>query len=147
MVMSMVITIMSRSGYVHASTSPCAGCHKKLDPLGFALDNYDAVGRWREKYGNGRDVDSSGRLFKKHDFKNIVEFKDALIIEKDRFTRAFVSHLLSFSLGRQLNASDSSTVDLVAKKVRESDYSLRAMIHEIIQSELFQSKIIQVKKE
>ena len=131
----------------HRDNPDCAGCHKKLDPLGFALDNYDAVGRWREKYENGRDVDSSGRLFKKHDFKNIVEFKDALIIEKDRFTRAFVSHLLSFSLGRQLNASDSSTVDLVAKKVRESDYSLRAMIHEIIQSELFQSKIIQVKKE
>ena len=131
----------------HRDNPDCAGCHKKLDPLGFALDNYDAVGRWRDKYENGRDVDSSGRLFKKHDFKNIMEFKDALIIEKDRFTKAFVSHLLSFSMGRQLNVSDSPTVDLVAKNVRESDYSLRVMIHEIIQSELFQSKTIQVKKE
>ena len=123
----------------HRDNPDCAGCHKKLDPLGFALENFDAVGRWRDQYHNGREVDSSGILFRKHKFNNVVEFKDAIMSEKDRFTKALVSHLLSFSLGRKLSAFDSPTVDLVAKKVKESDYSLRVMIHEIVQSDPFLS--------
>ena len=123
----------------HRENPDCAGCHKKLDPLGFALENFDAVGRWRDQYHNGREVDSSGILFRKHKFNNVVEFKDAIMSEKDRFTKALVSHLLSFSLGRKLSAFDSPTVDLVAKKVKESDYSLRVMIHEIVQSDPFLS--------
>ena len=121
----------------HRENPDCAGCHKKLDPLGFALENFDAVGRWRDQYHNGREVDSSGILFRKHKFNDVVEFKDAIMSEKDRFTKALVSHLLSFSLGRKLSAFDSPTVDLVAKKVKESDYSLRVMIHEIVQSDPF----------
>ena len=121
----------------HRENPDCAGCHKKLDPLGFALENFDAVGRWRDQYHNGREVDSSGIIFRKHKFNDVVEFKDAIMSEKDRFTKALVSHLLSFSLGRKLSAFDSPTVDLVAKKVKESDYSLRVMIHEIVQSDPF----------
>ena len=123
----------------HRENPDCAGCHKKLDPLGFALENFDAVGRWRDQYHNGREVDSSGILFRKHKFNDVVEFKDAIMSEKDRFTKALVSHLLSFSLGRKLSAFDSPAVDLVAKKVKESDYSLRVMIHEIVQSDPFLS--------
>ncbi|MBN78105.1 MAG: hypothetical protein CMO36_07860 [Verrucomicrobiaceae bacterium] len=123
----------------HRDNPDCAGCHKKLDPLGFALENFDAVGRWRDQYHNGREVDSSGILFRKHKFNDVVEFKDAIMSEKDRFTKALVSHLLSFSLGRKVSAFDSPTVDLVAKKVKESDYSLRVMIHEIVQSNPFLS--------
>ena len=125
----------------HRENPDCAGCHKKLDPLGFALENFDAVGRWRDQYHNGREVDSSGILFRKHKFNDVVEFKDAIMSEKDRFTKALVSHLLSFSLGRKLSAFDSPAVDLVAKKVKESDYSLRVMIHEIVQSDPFLSHI------
>lgn len=123
----------------HRENPDCAGCHKKLDPLGFALENFDAVGRWRDQYHNGREVDSSGILFRKHKFNDVVEFKDAIMSEKDRFTKALVSHLLSFSLGRKLSAFDSPAVDLVAKKVKESNYSLRVMIHEIVQSDPFLS--------
>ena len=123
----------------HRENPNCAGCHKKLDPLGFALENFDAVGRWRDQYHNGREVDSSGILFRKHKFNDVVEFKDAIMSEKDRFTEALVSHLLSFSLGRKLSAFDSPAVDLVAKKVKESDFSLRVMIHEIVQSDPFLS--------
>lgn len=123
----------------HRENPDCAGCHKKLDPLGFALENFDAVGRWRNQYHNGREVDSSGILFRKHKFNDVVEFKDAIMSEKDRFTKALVSHLLSFSLGRKLSAFDSPAVDLVAKKVKESNYSLRVMIHEIVQSDPFLS--------
>ena len=132
------MTLRERFAF-HRENPDCAGCHKKLDPLGFALENFDAVGRWRNQYHNGREVDSSGILFRKHKFNDVVEFKDAIMSEKDRFTKALVSHLLSFSLGRKLSAFDSPAVDLVAKKVKESNYSLRVMIHEIVQSDPFLS--------
>ena len=84
---------------LHRERSDCRGCHEQIDPLGFALENYDPTGVWREKYENGRDVITSGQLFRKHEFGNVVEFKDAVLAEKDRFTRALAGHLLSFGPG------------------------------------------------
>ena len=63
----------------HRENATCAGCHAKLDPLGFALENFDPVGRWRDGYENGRPVDASGVLFRKHKFNNVAEFKDCLL--------------------------------------------------------------------
>ena len=80
---------------VHRERADCAACHAQLDPLGFALENFDPVGRWRNTYENGREVDTSGKLFRKHEFKNVVEFKDAILAEKNRFARAFAEHTLS----------------------------------------------------
>ena len=99
------LTLRERSD--HRERADCAGCHEKLDPLGFALENFDPVGRWREKYENGREVDSSGTLFRTHEFSNVVEFRDAILKEKDRFVRALAGHLLAFGLGRELIPSDS----------------------------------------
>jgi hypothetical protein len=126
----------------HRERADCAGCHVKLDPLGFALENFDAVGRWRDNYENGQKVDSSGKLFRKHEFSSIIEFKDAILIEKNRFARALAAHLLAFSLGREVTLADSEALDLVAKITAERNYSLRTMIHEIIRSKPFQSKFI-----
>ena len=73
---------------MHRERADCKGCHEQIDPLGFALENYDPIGVWRDKYENGRDVDMAGTLFRKHKFTDVVEFKDAILAEKDRFTRA-----------------------------------------------------------
>ena len=73
----------------HRTQAECAGCHAKIDPLGFALENYGPTGVWRDVYENGRKVDSSGVLFGRREFGNIVEFKDAILAEPDRFARAF----------------------------------------------------------
>ncbi|HAA88383.1 MAG: DUF1592 domain-containing protein [Verrucomicrobiales bacterium] len=126
----------------HRERADCAGCHVKLDPLGFALENFDAVGRWRDHYENGQVVDSSGKLFRKYEFSGIIDFKDAILKEKDRFARALAAHLLSFALGREVTAADSQDLDLVAKITAERNYSLRTMIHEITRSKPFQSKFI-----
>ncbi len=126
----------------HRERADCAGCHVKLDPLGFALENFDAVGRWRDNYENGPKVDSSGTLFRKHEFSSIIEFKDAILIEKNRFARALASHLLAFALGREVTVADSEALDLVAKMTAERNYSLRTMIHEITRSKPFHSKFI-----
>ncbi|MEE2808081.1 MAG: DUF1592 domain-containing protein [Verrucomicrobiota bacterium] len=129
----------------HRERADCAGCHVKLDPLGFALENFDAVGRWRDHYENGQRVDSSGKLFRKYQFASVIEFKDAILEEKDRFTRALATHLLAFALGREATVADSEALDLVAKITTERNYSLRTMIYEITRSKPFQSKFIPQK--
>ena len=112
----------------HRTRADCAGCHTKLDPLGFALENFDAVGRWRDRYENGRQVDSSGTLFGKYKFGDVVEFKDAILTEKDRFTRALASHLLAYSLGRRTQAADIPSLDKIVIETARADYSL-SLIH------------------
>lgn len=121
----------------HRKKAECAGCHAKIDPLGFALENYDIVGVWRDSYENGRPVDVSGVLFRKHEFTNIVEFKEAILIEKDRFTRAFASHLLSFALGREIDVADWSALETIASETAGSGYRLRPMIKQIVLSSSF----------
>ncbi|MCP4812285.1 MAG: DUF1588 domain-containing protein, partial [Planctomycetaceae bacterium] len=125
---------------VHRENAACAGCHARLDPLGFALENFDPVGRWRDQYENGRQVDASGILFRKHEFNNVIEFKDAILAEKDRFVRAFAEHMLSFALGREATAADATALDLITTRTKAADYHLQTLIHEITQSAPFVSK-------
>ena len=124
----------------HRERADCAGCHEQLDPLGFVLENFDPVGRWRDQYENGRKVDSSGTLFRKYEFKDIVEFKEAVLAEKDRFTRAFSEHLLAFALGREITPADSPALDAVVARGVAADYRLKALIHGVTQSGPFVSK-------
>ena len=124
----------------HRERADCAGCHERIDPLGFALENYDAVGRWRDTYANGRQVDSGGKLFRQHAFVNVDEFKDAILAEKDRFTRALAAHLLAFALGREVTANDGLALDEIVAKTASADYRFQDMIHAVIQSRPFVSK-------
>jgi len=124
----------------HRERADCAGCHEKLDPLGFALENFDPVGRWRGEYENGLRVDSEGVLFRRHKFANIEEFKDAILKEKERFVHALAGHLLSFALGRELTPSDSPALDKVVQEVSSRKYKMKALIKAIIQSAPFVDK-------
>ncbi len=121
----------------HRKRADCAGCHAQIDPLGFALENYGPTGIWRDNYENGRAVDASGVLFRKYPFTDIVEFKEAILAEKDRFTRAFASHLLSFGLGREVGAADSLAVDEIVRETAVADYRLKSLIKAIVRSDPF----------
>ncbi|GAB5403971.1 MAG: DUF1592 domain-containing protein [Aureliella sp.] len=121
----------------HRSNTACAGCHVRLDPLGFALENYDAAGIWRDRYANGRPVDASGQLFGSHRFSNITEFKDALLAEKKRFAHAFTSHLLTFALARKMTALDSLAIDDIVNAAEADDFRFHALVHHLVQSEIF----------
>lgn len=124
----------------HRERADCRGCHEQIDPLGFALENYDAIGVWRDKYENGRDIDSEGVLFRQHKFDDIAEFKDAILAEKDRFTEGFAGHLLSFALARQLDASDSLAIEAIATATAADDYRIQTLIKQIVLSEPFRHK-------
>jgi hypothetical protein len=124
----------------HSSDAQCAGCHKKIDPLGFVLENYDLLGRWRNNYRTGLKVDASGELFGKHDFKDVVGFKDAVLAEKEVFAKAFIKHLLSYGLGRELTLADRIAVDEIAKESKKDDYKMRDVIKNIVIHPIFTQK-------
>ena len=121
----------------HRERADCAGCHEQIDPLGFALENYGPTGKWRETYDNGRKVDMNGTLFRMHEFNDIVEFKDAVLAEKDRFTRGFASHLLSFALARETGVGDSLSIDRIATETAADDYRIQTLIRQVVLSESF----------
>lgn len=122
---------------LHRERSDCRGCHEKIDPLGFALENFDPIGRWRDTYENGREVDVSGSLFRQRPFSDVIEFKDALLAEKDRFTRGFAAHLLSFALARELGPGDQPVLDRIAETTAADGYRIQTLLKEVILSEPF----------
>ena len=124
---------------LHRSRPDCAACHSKIDPLGFALENYGPTGAWRDRYDNGREVDPSGVLYGRHAFQEIIGFKDAIVAEKSRFARAFAAHLLEFALGRQLNAWDEAALDAIVRESKASGHRFHAMIKGIVLSAPFRS--------
>lgn len=129
----------------HRERSDCKGCHEQIDPLGFALENYGPIGTWREEYENGRKVDMEGTLFRKHDFSSVIEFKDAILAEKDRFARGLAGHLLSFALARELGPADQIALDQITDGVVAADYRIHSLIKQVILSEPFQTKTITEK--
>ena len=124
----------------HASDQTCASCHAKIDPMGFALENYDAVGRWRDDYAGGLPVDASGKLFGEIEFKNIVGFKDAILARPEKFIRGFSEHLLSYALGRELKVTDKLAVDRITGKGMEDHGRFSTLILEVAMSHPFRNK-------
>lgn len=122
----------------HRENPDCAGCHSRLDPLGFALENYDITGRWRDRYKNGRDVDASGTLLRRYNFGGIQEFKAAIMQEDRRFARAFTAHLMRYALARELNVADSLTIDDIVDRTEQNDFRIQSLIREVILSRSFQ---------
>jgi hypothetical protein len=131
---------------MHRGRSDCRGCHEQIDPLGFALENFNAIGKWREKYENNRKVDMEGVLFRKHKFSNVVEFKDAILAEKERFVRGLAGHLMSFALGRRLGPADEIALDEIVEKAEAKEYRMKALLREVVLSEPFLAKAIEAKK-
>ena len=121
----------------HRANPSCAGCHTKLDPLGFALENFDITGRWRDRYGNGRDVDSRGMLLRKHEFDGVVQFKQSLVKENRRFAKAFVEHLLRYAMARELVPHDALTIDAIVASSEPDGFRIQSLIRDVVLSDCF----------
>lgn len=124
----------------HRESPTCASCHSRIDPLGFALENFDVIGQWRDQYENKRPVDASGTLMRKYEFKGIVDFKDTLVKEEKRFAKAFTAHLLRFALSRELSPAESLVVDDIVQKTAKDSYRLKSIIREVILTDGFLQK-------
>jgi len=124
----------------HQVNQSCKSCHARIDPLGFVLENYDAVGRWRDKYRGGLEIDAGGELFGEVKFHDIVSFKEALLRRPEVFTRAFSEHMLSYALGRQLEVSDKLAVDTIVRNVLANEGRFSSVVVGIATSYPFRHK-------
>ncbi len=130
------LTIRERLS-LHRERADCAACHNRIDPLGFALENYSPVGVWRDAYENGREVDVSGTLFNRDEFVSVEEFKSLLLQQRQRFYRAFAGHLLSYGLGRELGPADQPALDQITQSALDGNDSLRGMLKAVAMSAPF----------
>jgi len=121
----------------HRNVATCAECHRKIDPLGFALENYDAIGGWRDEYDGKVMIDPSGKLPDGDSFENRAEFQEALLRRKDQFTRCITEKLLAYALGRELEVSDRPVIDEVVQEISSPEKGLHDLIQEIVASRSF----------
>ncbi len=142
----------------HRERSECASCHALIDPPGFALENFDVIGGWRDRYRSigvgepiveqgrkrrylaGPSVDSSDVLLDGRRFKDITEYKQLLLADKNQLTRALAEKLLTYALGSAPTLTDRPDIRSIVQRVSEKQYGFRTLIHEIVQSRIFLGK-------
>ena len=150
----------------HRESENCVGCHAKMDPLGFALESYDVIGGWRERYRispapnqrngvewisinvNQRDlrvaigprVDPGDTLADGRKFRDLAELKKHLLADPDALARGLADKLLIYATGHGLEFTDEVVLTDIVRKARAQKYGLRALIHEVVASPTFQSK-------
>ncbi len=120
----------------HRADPACAGCHSRIDPLGFALENYDALGQWRTEEA-GRPVDNTGELPDGTKFEGPEQLKAVLLARKDVFVRNVTARMLGFALGRGLTPADFCAVDQIAAQMKDNGYKSQALIESIVMSPVF----------
>ncbi|MFM7591378.1 MAG: DUF1592 domain-containing protein [Isosphaeraceae bacterium] len=124
----------------HRKDPACANCHAKMDPLGFGLENFDAVGSWRTL--DGKDmIDPTGELPSGEKFSGPAELKVILLGRKKEFVRNLVEKMLIYSLGRGLDSNDQCAVEEIAKAVEKDGYKFSRLVMEIVRSEPFQKRL------
>lgn len=142
----------------HRSHADCAGCHALIDPPGFALENYDVIGGWRERYRSigkgdpivvdgqkrrylaGPVVESADKLLDGRPFADIGQFKQLLLQDKDQLARSLAEKLLAYATGANPTLADRHDIEKIVERVRAKEYGLRSLVHEVVQSETFGSK-------
>ncbi len=127
----------------HMDSESCAGCHRNIDPGGFALENFNPVGLWREKYGtqkNAASVDTSGVTPDGVSFANLQEWKQIYVKRPDQLTEAFAKQLLTYATGAPPRFSDREAIEKIVKSAREKNYGVRSIIHSTLGSEVFRTK-------
>jgi hypothetical protein len=121
----------------HRSDPTCAECHRKIDPLGFALENFDAIGRYRSTYGPRKKIDASGILPGGKEFKDLGGFMWHFRNEHPKFVRALTNKLMEYALGRQMEISDRPEIDRILEKVEKEKLGFRDLVLAVALSELF----------
>jgi hypothetical protein len=123
----------------HRREPRCASCHERLDPLGFSLENFDAIGRWREKRDR-KPIDASGVLPDGERFEGVAGLRTVLLARKDEFIRHLATRMLGFSLGRRLRYYDEPTIRQLTGALQKDRHRPFALIRAIVSSEPFRKQ-------
>jgi len=124
----------------HRSNPVCASCHRNIDPVGFALENFDSVGQWRETTADGLPIDAAGTLPDGTKVNGPVQLREALLSRPDVFVGAVTENLLIYALGRGLEPADMPVVRGIVKNAAQNDYRFMSIIMGIVQSAPFQMR-------
>ena len=139
---------------VHQEKSQCASCHRKIDPIGFGLENFNAAGKWRtEDSYQVRDerakavgkrkiwtIDASGAFHKGPSFNDYQELRDLLVAREEDFSRGFTEHLIEYAIGRPFSFADEDLANEMVVSAKSKQFSLSEFVHALIQSEAFRIK-------
>jgi hypothetical protein len=128
---------------IHQEQAVCASCHKKMDIIGFGLENFDTIGRWREteKVGNKQvPIEPGGTLPDGAAFANVQELKKVLLDHEEDLARELVESMMTYALGRTIEFSDADDVDAVMEKLRDDKFRVGSMVREVARSEVFGRK-------
>ena len=129
---------------LHSTDSTCAGCHRKIDPLGYGLENFDPIGRWRSKYPKpqgGTRVDASGEFPSGERYSDFASFKEALATSRgEQFVRNLIEKLLTYATGRHLERADQFEVDELLRDAKQNDYALHDILVDALTSDIFRSR-------
>jgi hypothetical protein len=123
----------------HRANAACASCHNQMDPIGFALENFDAIGRWREMESE-RPIDNAGGFIDGGEFNGIEGLEQALLRRPELFVRTVTEKLLTFALGRGVEHDDAPAIRKIVRGARAEDYRFSALILGIVQSAPFQMR-------
>ena len=124
----------------HRKIPTCYECHRKIDPFGLALENYDHLGTWRDSYSKGLSIDSSVQLSEGTTLKGPTGIKEYILARPEQFTRCLTEKLLVYALGRRLTVADRTDINHVVAELPKHDYGFRQLIHLIVASKAFNSK-------
>ena len=134
---------------IHRQLPQCARCHNKIDPLGFALENYNAAGQWRDREGFGykgrigRDdplIDASAKMLDGTEFVGVEGLQEVLLRQGDLFLQCLAGKVLTYALGRELGVADQPQVKAAVEQMKAEGNSLRALIRFVVASEPFRTK-------
>jgi hypothetical protein len=123
----------------HRAAPTCAGCHARMDPIGFAMENFDAVGRWRDRDGD-QPIDATGVFPEGTKFDGIAGLKKELLRQPEQFVGTIVERLLMYAIGRNLQYYDAPTVRTVMRDAAPANYTLPSLVLGIVKSRPFQMR-------
>jgi hypothetical protein len=125
---------------LHRKNPACAGCHRVIDPPGFALENFDSVGQWRDAMPNGVKIDANGVLADGTKVGGPVELRQAILSRPEAFATVITGRMMIYALGRGLEPADMPVVRRIVRQAGKDGYRLSAIVNEIIQSAPFQMR-------
>ena len=125
---------------LHRQNPTCAGCHRVIDPPGFALENFNSIGQWRAAMDNGAKIDANGLLADGSKLDGPVELRQAIVKRPEAFATVITERMMVYALGRGLEPADMPVVRRIVRKAGQNGYRLGAIVNEIIESAPFQMR-------
>jgi hypothetical protein len=129
----------------HRANPVCAGCHQQMDMLGFALENFDGIGEWRDIYPSGAPVDASAELSDGTKFNGPTELRKVLLNHSDEFLATVIERLLTYALGRGVEATDAPAIRKIKRDAAAENYRFAALIRGVVTSVPFTMRMAQAQ--